>query len=75
MEAKIKAITPARDNPRGSRLVAPLSLENPTNEVNSEGLSSSDIHVFVVFVVFVPTDSALHSAGLHTNEQLSATRG
>ena len=33
MENKLKAITPARDNPRGTRLVPPFSAENPPNEV------------------------------------------
>lgn len=36
MEAKIKAITPARDNPRGTRLVLPLSAKNSLNEAFTE---------------------------------------
>ena len=33
---KLKATTPARDNPRGTRRVPPYSIENPVNEVNPE---------------------------------------
>lgn len=31
VEDKLKAITPIRDNPRGTRLMPPFSAENPPN--------------------------------------------